>query len=67
MNPSPALAVSTEEQIEQHRTWWAEVAKENGWYTQPFFIQVWVDRDGEVADSVSYQGMTQDWVLDYSN
>lgn len=67
MNPTPTLAVSTEQQIEEHRKWWAKIAKENGWYTQPFFIQVWVDRDGEVADSVSYQGMTQDWVLDYSN
>lgn len=69
MNPTPAIAqaVSTEQQIEEHRKWWAEVAKENGWYTQPFFIQVWVDRDGEVADSVSYEGLTQDWILDNEN
>lgn len=64
MNPTPALAVSTEQQIEEHRKWWAKVAKEHGWYTRPFFIQVWVDRDGEVADSVAYKGLTQDWILD---
>ena len=63
MNPT-APAVATSDQIEQHRQWWSEVAKENGWYTQPFFIQVWIDRDGEVVDSVSYEGLTQDWILD---
>jgi hypothetical protein len=51
------------EQIEQHRLWWAEVAKENGWYKQPFYIQVWFDRDGEIEDSVSYQGMTRDYII----
>lgn len=64
MNRTPALAVSTKQQIEEHRKWWAQVAKENGWYTQPFFIQVWIDRDGEVVDSVSYEGLTRDWILD---
>ncbi|MCA9333288.1 hypothetical protein KDA00_05455 [Candidatus Saccharibacteria bacterium] len=57
--------LSLDIQIEEHRKWWAEVAKENGWYTQPFFIQVWVDAEGEVEDSVSYKGLDQDWVLDY--
>lgn len=64
MNPTPALAVSTEQQIEEHRKFWAKVAKENGWYKQPFFIQAWIDPDGEVADSVAYEGMTQDLFID---
>lgn len=57
--------LSLDIQIEEHRKWWAEIAKENGWYSQPFFIQVWVDSEGEVEDSVSYKGLDRDWVLDY--
>ena len=56
--------LTTEQQIEEHRKWWAELAKENGWYKQPFFIQVWVDRHGEVTDSVTYDSLTQDFVLE---
>jgi len=57
--------LSLEIQIEEHRKWWAQIAKENGWYTQPFFIQVWIDEDGEIEDSVSYKGLDRDWILDY--
>jgi hypothetical protein len=56
-------ALTLEQQIEEHRKWWAEVAKENGWYTQPFFIQVWIDKDGEIEDSVSYKDMKRDYIL----
>jgi len=52
-------------QIEEHRIWWTKVAKENGWYAQPFFIQVWLDDNGEVVDSVSYRGLDRDLVLEY--
>ena len=58
------VALTTEEQIEKHREYWAEIAQENGWYIQPFFIQVWVDPDGEIVDSVAYEGLTQDWIID---
>lgn len=49
--------------IEEHRKLWADVAKKNGWYKEPFFIQVWVGLDGDIADSVSFHGMTQDVVI----
>lgn len=49
--------------IEQCRQFWAKIAKENGWYKEPFFVQVWVDADGNVTDSVSHQGLTQDYLL----
>lgn len=49
--------------IEEHRQFWIKIAKENGWYIEPFFIQVWVDTDDTITDSVSYQGITQDIVI----
>jgi len=49
--------------IEQCRQFWAKIAKENGWYKEPFFVQVWLDSDGNVTDSVSHQGLTRDYVL----
>ena len=49
--------------IEQCRQFWAKVAKENGWYKEPFFVQVWVDDNGDITDSVSHCGLNQDYVL----
>jgi hypothetical protein len=49
--------------IEQCRQFWAKVAKENGWYKEPFFVQVWVDDNGDITDSVSHRGLNQDYVL----
>ena len=52
------------DELETHRATWAKVAKENGWYTEPFFIQVWVSKNGTIVDSVSYKGMTKDIICD---
>jgi hypothetical protein len=49
--------------IEQCRQFWAKVAKENGWYKEPFFVQVWIDSDGNVTDSVSHRGLECDLIL----
>ena len=49
--------------VDEHREYWAEVAKKNGWYKEPFYVHVWVDKDGFVEDSVSYQGMTEDIII----
>lgn len=49
--------------IEQAREKWATVAKYNGWYTTPLYIQVWVDADGNVVDAVSFKGMTEDIII----
>ncbi len=55
--------MATDDRIETARTFWANIAKQNGWYTEPFYVQVWLDKDGNVADSVSYQGMNEDIVI----
>jgi hypothetical protein len=38
--------------IEAHREFWKNVAKENGWYREPFYIQVWTNKDGLITDSI---------------
>ncbi len=57
--------MATDDKIEAARTFWANIAKQNGWYTEPFYVQVWLDRDGNVADSVSHQGLSEDIVITY--
>ena len=49
--------------IEQARTFWAKVAKDNDWYSEPFFVQVWLNPDGTMNDSVSTRALTQDHVI----
>jgi hypothetical protein len=46
--------------IEQCRDFWATIAKRNGWYAEPFYVQVWRDGDGNITDSVSFIGLAQD-------
>jgi len=54
------------EQIEKSREFWAKVAKENGWYQEPFYVQVWVNRTtGLVTDSVASRSMTQDVIVEW--
>lgn len=51
-------------QIEEKREKWAQVAKENGWYSEPFHIQVWIDPNtGEITDSVASRKLTQDIIV----
>ena len=50
------------QRLEECREFWANVARKNGWYKQPFFVQVWVDSQGNVSDSVSFQGLAEDVV-----
>lgn len=50
--------------IEEARQIWAKVAKENGWYTEPFYVQIWKDKEGNILDSVSCRGMTKDIILE---
>ena len=52
------------QRLEECREFWANVARKNDWYKQPFFVQVWVDDDGTVIDSVSHQGLDRDYILD---
>ena len=46
--------------IESKREFWAGIAKENGWYSEPFHVQVWVNGEGEIVDSVSFRGLERD-------
>ena len=53
-----------ETEIEKHRAFWAKIAKANNWYTEPFHIQVWIDKTGNVTDSVSHIDLTKDIVIE---
>lgn len=49
--------------IESHRRKWARLAKKNGWYSKPFFIQIFKNEDGKIVDSVAYKDMTEDVIV----
>jgi protoheme ferro-lyase len=51
-------------EIEKHRAFWAKIAKANNWYAEPFYIQVWIDKTGNVTDSISHIGLTKDIVIE---
>ena len=51
------------ETLEDARSIWTEVAKENGWYKEPFYVQAWIRKNGELDDCVSFQGLDQDIIL----
>ena len=49
--------------VEKARDFWSKVAKDNGWYVEPFYVQVWMDKDEEVLDSVSHRDMPRDLII----
>ena len=49
--------------IESHREIWAKVARQNGWYKEPFYIQVWQDSTGRIWDSVSTRALSEDIII----
>ena len=51
--------------IEEHRAFWAKVAREHGWYSEPFHVITWHDRSGAIVDSVSYDTLGRDFSLPY--
>lgn len=51
-------------EIEKHRKFWANVTRKNNWYTEPFYMQIWVDKHGDIVDSVSHIGLTEDIVIE---
>ena len=53
-----------QEIINEHREFWAKIAKQNGWYVEPFFVQVWIDESGNVTDSVSFIGLDRNIVVE---
>ena len=57
------MANYTNAEIETARKRWANTAKKNGWYKEPFFIQVWLDEDKKIIDCVSFRGLKQDYII----
>jgi len=55
--------VNIKTKVKKARDFWSKVAKNNGWYVEPFFVQVWIDKKGEVLDSVSHRDMTRDLII----
>lgn len=53
----------TNDEMETVRKKWAKTAKENGWYKEPFFIQVWLDEDKKIIDCVSFEGLEKDYII----
>lgn len=49
--------------IECRREQWATIARKNGWYAEPFYIQVWVSPEGTISDSVAYRGAESDIII----
>ena len=49
--------------IDEQCKFWAEIAKKNNWYIEPFYVQIWIDESGNVTDSVSYVGLDRDIVI----
>lgn len=54
-----AWQVDTDE-LEEARVFWAKIAQENGWYLEPFGVQIFVDENGTITDHVSYLGLRAD-------
>lgn len=46
--------------LDDHRRFWADIAREKGWYASPFHVMVWTASDGRIIDSVSYRGLDRD-------
>lgn len=57
------ITKEVQENIEKHRKFWKQVAEQHSWYTEPFYVQVWVRDDGTIEDSVAYAGMTSDVII----
>jgi hypothetical protein len=55
--------MSIKSKVEEARNIWSIVAKNNDWYVEPFHVQVWIDKNGEVLDSVSHRDMLRDYII----
>ena len=64
MNKGVKIGKHTKDQIEEARRKWAKVAGSHDWHTDPFYIQAWVNEDGDVIDAVAFKGMTEDIILE---
>lgn len=53
--------------IEVERAFWARTAKHGHWFEEPFFVQIWIDKDGKIQDSVSFKGLDSDRFLEWES
>lgn len=53
--------------IEVERAFWAQSAKKWHWFEEPFFVQIWIDKDGKIQDSVSFKGLKSDIFLEWES
>ena len=50
--------------IEPSRARWKTIAQENGWYKEPFFVQVFVNPEtNTIYDSVSSANLQRDFIV----
>lgn len=49
--------------LEEAREFWSKIAKQAGWFKEPFKVQLWVHENGDMDDCVSFQGLDQDIIL----
>jgi hypothetical protein len=51
-------------ELETSRSRWKTIAQENGWYKEPFYVQVFVDPEtNTIYDSVSSTGLKRDIIV----
>lgn len=51
-------------ELETSRARWKTIAQENGWYKEPFFVQVFVDPEtNTIYDSVSSPRLERDIIV----
>jgi hypothetical protein len=51
-------------ELETSRARWKTIAQENGWYKEPFFVQVFVDPEtNTIYDSVSSTSLKRDIIV----
>lgn len=43
----------SKKEIEKCRKSWSKIAKKYGWYIEPFYIILWVTKDGAINDSLA--------------
>ncbi len=59
-----ALFHIKKEDWEQHYVEWLEITYKNGGYKKPLYLQIWIDENGRITDSISFRGLESDIIRD---
>lgn len=57
------LSPETKAEIEESRKFWNKVAQDNGWYGGSLALQVWLNKDGTVEDSIYISAGVNDVIV----